>query len=1226
MDSTDGLSDRPVRCIIELMHKPDAGVGTPRFALEGRLGEGSGGVVYRARDGSTGASVALKTLRAVTPEQIALLKNEFRAVQDLHHPNLVQIGELVEEGGSWSLSMEYVDGVDFLTYVRASSDGFDEVRLRASLGQLASALRALHRVHTVHRDIKPSNVLVTEGGRVVVLDFGVALRHAASPQASDGITGTALYMAPEQAASEAVGPEADWYAVGVMLFRALTGRCPFEGLPGTVLRLKTSQPAPSPREFVSELPHDLCVLCERLLRMEPSERGGAADITRCLGQSPSLEPPPPTDAALVGRQRELDWLDAAFRASQQGQPVAAVLYGESGVGKSLLARTSAARLEEAHPGLLALFSRCYERSSVPFKALDGAADALVRVLSELDGDELAPLLSEHAGLLPRLFPEFGLVPALAELAETVVVDDPKEARRRGFEALRRLFGGLTNRQPVVLVIDDLQWVDTDSIVLLRALLEPPAAPPLFLLCTLRAGSETFARGRDVIGRLGRDVRSLSLGKLSPAEAECFVAELVAQQGAEPLDQSELDAILREAGGHPMYLVELVHQRRSDEPRSSHGRLDDALRARVRRLPPASLRMLEAVCVADLPIARRVAAEAASLYDAELIGALPQLGAERLVQAWQSDGDVVVEPYHNRVREAVVASLSDEQRRSWHGKLALALEHADAPAEPEVLAVHWRECGDAQRALGYVLRAAEKARASLAFDRAARLVAEALELCTDAAQRPGLRIALAEALTEAGRGPEAAQACLAATEGVPATDALELRRRASEQFLISGHLEEGLRTLNEVLRHFGLRLAPTTLQAVLTLLFLRLWTRVRGLRLRRRKFEEIPAAELQRVDACWSTSTGLSIVDNVRAAEFSARLLLLSLRAGDPLRYYRALLVESCFQGAQGASAHARKMLALVRPAAETGADPYLRAFYELASGWQAYFNGEFRVALTRCQGSLDLLEEHAVGARWERDMGAYWALCSAVFLGNLQGLGERLSRHRRDAEDRGDLFFQTLLRVGHTAVHWLAVDDARGAKASVDELIPRWPAERFLIQHMYALWSQTMIDLYEGGGEASVVLHERDFGAMKRGMHLRVQLSKLRALQMRASAYLGAAEHRADASEYLAKARADAQGILRGAPWARGWGLLLLAAVSHRERCPDEARTLLKEALYTLERAELGLHASAARVRLGELTSGAEAQALRAQGIAELTRQGVEAPEKFLRVLAPGFAAVAAGS
>ncbi|MBZ0238245.1 MAG: serine/threonine protein kinase, partial [Deltaproteobacteria bacterium] len=252
-----------------------------RFEVLRLLGEGGMGVVHAARDLERGEVVALKSLRHLGGETLLRFKHEFRALQDLHHPNLVALGELLEDDDDWFYTMELVEGVDVLTWI----DG-DRDRLRDVLRQLAGGLGALHQAGKVHRDIKPSNVLVTHDGRVVLVDFGLVTESRA-PEASDpSIVGTAAYMAPEQAASRPVGPAADWYAVGCILYEALTGRLPFEGTTIEVLMHKLEREPTPPSQLVS-VPGDLDALCGELLRADPDRRPRAEEVlTRLRGDQP----------------------------------------------------------------------------------------------------------------------------------------------------------------------------------------------------------------------------------------------------------------------------------------------------------------------------------------------------------------------------------------------------------------------------------------------------------------------------------------------------------------------------------------------------------------------------------------------------------------------------------------------------------------------------------------------------------------------------------------------------------------------------------------------------------------------------------------------------------------------------------------------------------------------------------------------------------------------------
>ena len=142
------------------------------YRLLRELGRGGMGAVFEAVHLRRGHRVALKTLPAVSGESLHRFKREFRALADVTHPNLVGLRTLENDGGQWFITLDLLDGSDFLSYVRPA-DKLDVERLQATLGQLAAGLMALHARGIVHRDLKPGNVMVTTLGKLVSLDFGL---------------------------------------------------------------------------------------------------------------------------------------------------------------------------------------------------------------------------------------------------------------------------------------------------------------------------------------------------------------------------------------------------------------------------------------------------------------------------------------------------------------------------------------------------------------------------------------------------------------------------------------------------------------------------------------------------------------------------------------------------------------------------------------------------------------------------------------------------------------------------------------------------------------------------------------------------------------------------------------------------------------------------------------------------------------------------------------------
>ena len=653
------------------------------------------GVVYEAYDRERELVVALKTVRAVEPDSLYRLKTEFRARADLEHRNLVRLGELLHADGHWFFTMELIAGVTFLDHVRDpdaeasgrgdrsgdTSDrgaepplpgGFDEARLRDGVRQLAMGLDALHRTGMVHRDLKPSNVLVTRKGRVVVLDFGL-VREALQSRVSDAaVVGTAAYMAPEQAVSPAVTPAADCYSVGVMLFEALTGRLPFEGRAIEILLHKQQHAAPLVARF-GPVPADLARLCDELLALDPAKRPTAAEVVARL--SPRAIPTPDRIPPFVGRSVELTALDAALAAVRRGAARTVCVEGPSGIGKSALVHAFVERLDHHQPDVCVLAGRCYERESVPFKGVDGVVDALVRELLRRDPIDVAFLLTPEVDALARTFPVLRRVPAIARLSVRKP-DSPIELRARAFRGLRHLLGALAAQQPLVITIDDVQWTDSDSLALLREILEPPAALPIMLLVTRRTVDAPPLP-------LPGTIQTLALDRLSPSEGRALITLLAPGRAADAA------ALVEDADGHPLFLQELARH-----SAGAVARLDEALWGRISRMERVAQRVLELVAVAGAPVPQGVLGTALGLERRALTKAIDTLRGTWLVRTGGTRSHDPVEPYHDRVREAVLARVPPARRRRSHQRLASALLASTAVEQAPLLVVRHLEAAGA----------------------------------------------------------------------------------------------------------------------------------------------------------------------------------------------------------------------------------------------------------------------------------------------------------------------------------------------------------------------------------------------------------------------------------------------------------------------------------------------------------------------------------------------------
>jgi len=265
-----------------------------RYALLDVLGAGGAAFVYRARDGSGGADVALKLLRdALDAEQVARLRRERALAAALDHPGIVRLRDAGTEARSGAPFLVYdlVAGGPLAERLESGLSPAEAVRIAAAV---ARALGAAHRAGVVHRDVTPRNVLLDAAGRPRLTDFGLGWQRGLQRlTASDALVGTPAYLAPEQVRprAEPVGPAADVWALGVVLYRALTGRLPFGGpdLVTCLARACEAAPAP-PRALAPALDPALEAVCLRALAKRPAERypdGGAlAAALEALAPSP----------------------------------------------------------------------------------------------------------------------------------------------------------------------------------------------------------------------------------------------------------------------------------------------------------------------------------------------------------------------------------------------------------------------------------------------------------------------------------------------------------------------------------------------------------------------------------------------------------------------------------------------------------------------------------------------------------------------------------------------------------------------------------------------------------------------------------------------------------------------------------------------------------------------------------------------------------------------------
>jgi tRNA A-37 threonylcarbamoyl transferase component Bud32 len=1242
---------------------PDAFRGDARFTLTRELGRGGMGIVYEALDRERGESVALKTLPWADPSAIYRFKKEFRALADVAHRNLVNLYELVARDEMWFFTMELVKGRDLLTWVRpgmrvapqpsASADlgaaldvregpvepdaitgVLDVARLRSALQQLAEGVAALHQAGKVHRDLKPPNVLVTDAGRVVILDFGISdsIANTLTLKSADaGVFGTAAYIAPELWMGEPCASTSDWYSVGVLLYEALTGQLPFHGPVPYMLFQKTEEDPPRPDHIAPGLPNDLVDICVGLMARQPVDRMPGAELLRRLGvRKPAavIDPHAVTasDSPLVGRTAELAELERAFAAASQGEAVSVCVHGPSGIGKSMLVHHFTDTLQRTNQAVV-LTGRCYVRETVPYKALDGVIDMLSRLLRGMSDESAAAVLPRGVAALARVFPVLRRVDAVDRIAaESVETWDQRELRRQAFSALLEVVGRISRQRAVVIHIDDLQWADRDSVEVLDDLLGSPGRQRLLFVLSFRSEEvENVPFLKQLIEEAATPARrALAVRRFTAAQAAALARSTLGEQY--PGAAAYAETIARESDGNPFLLDQILRfvLEAAGDGRASSFSLDEMLEARVGQMPDGARELVQVLAIAGQPIDAEVAYHAAGLTGDER----PLVASLEIAHLVRSSSTTDrIDLYHDRIREHYVQTIGRPTTRLIHRRLAEGLEDKQVD-DPEALYEHYLGAGDAVRAAAYAVRTAQVAWEALAFERSAQFYRRALDL----APEPGpdtqaWNIGLGDALSSAGRCGAAATAYLEAATTANESMTLDLERRAGQQLLISGRIDEGLALLGRVLERLGLQFAPSPRRALLALLRRRVQLKLRGLHYEERDPADVPAEQLTRIDTCWAIAEGLGLVDNIQGAAFQTLHLLLALEAGEPYRVARALAMEAGFIASTGSEEEAVQLLKSAEDMGRRLGSHSVLGLCKMIDTIRAFYVGECAAGEGLAVEAEELLGSEQRHAAWQLSTVRAHHVPILLELGKVDELC-RLSRQwYDDSRDRGNRFSASMVSTGWGSLMWLRADDVAGARQALANAVIHHRTGAYYLPDFYRLMAQLATDLYSGDGAAAYRHVTEVWPILKASQLLRIRVVRLRHRHFRAWSALAAAREDPRRRELLRVAERDARELERERHYSpsanRARAQLIYAGVQAVRGDDARATEHLTAAIRGFKAEQSWLMHAVAQRRLGEVRGGDEGKALIATSDAWMAGQRIANPVALSRIFAPGFSEAA---
>ena len=689
-----------------------------RYEITKFLGEGGKKKVYLAKDTLLDRDVAFALIKTDGLDEVGLsrVNREAQAMGRLgSHPHIVTVFDLGQQEGQPFMVTELMGGGDVEGLVEDSPENRVPIDQAMDVGRaVCRGLEFAHSKNIVHRDLKPGNVWLTSDGVAKIGDFGLAVATDRSRLTQHGMmVGTVSYMPPEQAMGGEVTPKADLYSLGAMMYEMVTGRPPFLGDDAVaIIGQHINTPPVAPSWHNGACPKPLEALIMRLLAKDPSERPeSASDVLSALDAmdlTTSSEPAVQeggdrsldsvSTGVFVGRQTEMDDLKAALEESLSGRGRMITLVGEPGIGKTRTSQELAtyATLRNAQ----VLWGRCYEEQGVP--PYWPWVQAIRSYVRERDPQELSAEMgagaSDIAEIVSDVRERLPGLPASSSL-------DAEEARFRLFDSVTAFLKSASQRQPIVLILDDLHWSDKPSLLLLQFVTRELAGSRLLLVGTYR--DMELSRQHPLAESLAELTRERAFQRvLLRGLDRKDVGRFIEVATGIPPQEALVSAVYTQTEGNPLFVTEIVRLLvQEGDLTSDRGAGRDSWTVRIpegvrevigRRLNRLSERCNETLMIASV-LGREFRFEqlrslVEDISEDRLLDVLDEALGARVIEEMPS----AVGQYqftHALMQETLAEEISLTRRVRLHSRIAIALEElygSDSEAHAAELAHHFAQ--------------------------------------------------------------------------------------------------------------------------------------------------------------------------------------------------------------------------------------------------------------------------------------------------------------------------------------------------------------------------------------------------------------------------------------------------------------------------------------------------------------------------------------------------------
>jgi len=696
-----------------------------RYEILDRLGEGGMGTVYNAKDLKTGDELAIKFIHFNTRDLDAIkrFQAEYQTLIKLRHKNIVTVYDMNVTGqGEYYITMEFIKGKT----LRAILDEQTHIEIDAFLDifiQVIEGLAYAHENNVIHCDIKPENIVIEASNLIKIMDFGLAENVSDGENKNEKIKGTIAYMSPEQSMGEVLNIKTDLYSLGIVMYETFSGRLPFLSNDSrSILQAHRNNVSILNTDY-SNIPDELVGIIKKLLEKNPNDRYDNAndlkkDLDKIRNKSNDKQIIHLFSTAMVGRDEEFKTLNQTLNDVRAGKGRIIFIRGESGIGKTRLIQELIKYGRKRK--VQALKGACNPSN---IKSYDVFAKCLKNSIQNIgmsvninkeDFEILKNIGRELIAILPDILDESWLNDEIKADNNTDNHTNGNINKQQSFMGIIKFLKYISTKNPLILFIDDLEFIDKDSLELLEYLADNIDNTRI-LICGAYRDEDIQNENNHLIETIeklsGYDIFSqLKLQSLNLESVTEMIKQMLGDTENIPTDFYH--KILAETSGNPLYIEnviqEIVDDRQvillNDKWQLSSENIDDItfssgilsdIENKLDELSTEEKEILLKSLVLGEQINFDILRNILNLSNEKLINALNNFVEKRFIQK----EEINYRFYHRKIRDQLNNLLSDDIKKSYHKEIADALVENEFD-DNYLIAKHYFEAGEYTKVLKY----------------------------------------------------------------------------------------------------------------------------------------------------------------------------------------------------------------------------------------------------------------------------------------------------------------------------------------------------------------------------------------------------------------------------------------------------------------------------------------------------------------------------------------------